>query len=131
VFLSLRKFCEFRILKITRPDGEIGRPAYRQVGALASGGGMSWTVYAIQSQVRNYIYVGMTSDLQEWIGRHNGGRERTTRPYKPFRVIFTEQFESRAEARKKEKYLKSGSGKELLKRVALATEVESGSLNMM
>ena len=39
----------------------------------------------------------------------------TTKPYIPFILIYSEKFETRAEARDKEKYLKSGSGKEFLK----------------
>jgi putative endonuclease len=70
----------------------------------------------------------MTSDLRKRVGRHNEGRERTTRPYKPFKVIYTEQLESRVEARKREKFLKSGSGKEFLKKLVLADEKQKRSL---
>jgi putative endonuclease len=76
---------------------------------------MSWFVYAIKSIQRNYIYVGLTSDLKRRITQHNTGKERTTRPYRPFELIYIEIFETRSEARNKEIYLKSGCGKELLK----------------
>jgi len=72
-------------------------------------------VYAIQSLSRNYIYVGLTNDLGRRLGQHNQGREITTRSYAPFRILLSEQFATRAEAREREKYLKSGSGKEYLK----------------
>lgn len=54
----------------------------------------------------------MTSDLEERIGRHNAGRERTTRAYRPFELIYSEEQPTREEARKREKYFKSGVGKE-------------------
>ena len=76
---------------------------------------MSWYVYVIRSLVRPYIYVGLTKNVEERVGRHNDGRERTTRAYRPFEVVWAEEFESRVEARKREVYLKSGCGKELLK----------------
>jgi len=76
-----------------------------------------YEVYAISSSTRNYIYVGMTSDLDSRLHRHIGGYERTTRPYRPFSIIYTKQFPTRAEARVHEKYLKSGSGKEMLKQI--------------
>jgi len=76
---------------------------------------MMITVYAIKSVSRNYIYVGMSQHLQKRIDRHNRGYERTTRAYRPFELIHQEEFPSREEARKKEKYLKSGTGKEFLK----------------
>ena len=73
-------------------------------------------IYAISSINRNYIYVGMTEDLKARVSRHNLGRERTTRAYRPFDLIFSEAInDTRAEARKREKYWKSGVGKEQLR----------------
>ena len=72
-------------------------------------------VYAIKSLVRKYIYVGMTNDIERRIAEHNNGENRSTKAYKPFLLIHKEVFETRIEARKKEKYLKSGIGKEYLK----------------
>lgn len=76
---------------------------------------LMWYVYAMQSLVRDYIYVGLTSDIDKRIGRHNAGRERTTRVYRPFVLLYSERHDTRAEARSREKYLKSGCGKEYLK----------------
>ena len=72
-------------------------------------------VYAIVSEKRNYIYVGLTNNLERRIEEHNSGRNKTTKAYKPFKVIYKEKFIERIEAREKEKYLKSGIGKEFLK----------------
>ncbi len=74
-------------------------------------------VYALKSTTRNYIYVGMTADINDRLKRHNSGYEKTTRSYRPFDLIYLEQFESRKEARVKEKYLKSGVGKEYLRKL--------------
>ncbi|MCR4283934.1 MAG: GIY-YIG nuclease family protein [Parcubacteria group bacterium] len=71
--------------------------------------------YAIKSEVRNYIYVGLTNNLDRRIKQHNDKKERTTRAYAPFRILFIEKFTTRTDARQKEKYLKSGAGKEYLK----------------
>ena len=72
-------------------------------------------VYAIKSISRNYIYVGMTNNLELRFLQHNNGESKTTKPYRPFLLIFSEILETRIEARNKEKYLKSGTGKEFLK----------------
>lgn len=72
-------------------------------------------VYAIKSKIRSYIYVGLTSNFERRFKQHNNGYERTTKSYKPFIILQLEEFESRLEARKREKYLKSGVGKEYLK----------------
>ena len=73
-------------------------------------------IYALSSTTRNYIYLGMTRDVEARVLRHNKGWEKTTRAYKPFVLIFTEIVENtRVEARKREKYWKSGVGKEKLR----------------
>ncbi len=72
-------------------------------------------VYAISSLKHNYIYVGMTQDIAERVSRHNGGKEKTTKFYAPFELIYTERCKTRAEARVREKYWKSGVGKEKLR----------------
>jgi len=74
-----------------------------------------YTVYAIKSKIKNDIYIGLTSNLEERIRRHNNGYEKTIRPYRPFNLIYEERHLTRQEARKREKYFKSGVGKEFLK----------------
>lgn len=76
-------------------------------------------VYTISSLSRNYIYVGIVDNLIRRIGDHNKGYYRTTKPYSPFRTIFTEEFDTRLAVRNKEKYLKSGVGKEFLRSLNL------------
>jgi len=76
---------------------------------------MKYHVYAIKSASRNYIYVGLTNNLARRIKEHNSGLNKTTKPYIPFLLIHSEIFETRNEARQREKYLKSGVGKEFLK----------------
>ena len=75
---------------------------------------MVW-VYAISSVVRNYIYVGMTKDVDARLARHNKGREKITKPYAPFQLIYTEVCANRVKAREREKYWKSGIGKQKLR----------------
>jgi putative endonuclease len=80
-----------------------------------NGSSLVIVVYAIKSINRNYIYVGMTNNFERRFSEHNNGENKSTKAYKPFTLIFSENFETRVLARKKEKYLKSGVGKEFLK----------------
>jgi putative endonuclease len=89
---------------------------------LPTGRQARWTqkmyyVNAIKSIRRNYIYVELTGYLEERFKRHNDGHEKTTKQYAPFDLIYTEQCDTRENARKREKYLKSGCGKEFLKNI--------------
>lgn len=72
-------------------------------------------VYVLKSLSRNYIYVGMTSNVEDRVNQHQLGSERTTKPYRPFVLVYTEMCSTRIEARKRERYLKSGVGKEWIK----------------
>jgi len=71
--------------------------------------------YVIKSKIRNYIYVGLTSNVDRRFDEHNKGKNKTTKPYLPFDLLFSENHSTRVEARKREKYLKSGTGKESIK----------------
>lgn len=72
-------------------------------------------VYAIKSELRKYIYVGLTNHPERRIKQHNDKKEKTTRAFTPFKIILIEKYPTRIGARKREKYLKSGTGKEYLK----------------
>ena len=72
-------------------------------------------VYALKSLTFEYIYVGMTNDTERRFHEHNSGQNRSTKAYKPFSLFFAEEHEDREAARKREKYLKRGVGKEYLK----------------
>ncbi len=74
-----------------------------------------YNVYAIKSTIKDWIYVGMTSNLEERLKKHNAGHNKSTKPYAPFTLVYSELQPDRISARKREKYLKSGSGKRWLK----------------
>jgi len=63
-----------------------------------------FTVYAIKSVSRKYIYVGLTSDLEQRLFQHNSGYEKTTKPYSPFVLVYSETAETREQAWIREKY---------------------------
>jgi len=77
---------------------------------------MFYYTYAIKSLKQNYIYIGLTNSPRRRFLQHQNGKEKTTSYYKPFKMILLEKFDTRSEARKREKYLKSGVGKEFLKK---------------
>ena len=59
----------------------------------------------------------MTNNLERRLSDHYNGYNKTTKPYRPFELIYTEEFVTRSEARDREKHLKSGIGKEFLKNI--------------
>lgn len=69
-------------------------------------------VYIIKSVNRDWHYVGMTNNLIDRLKRHNSGRNKSTRIYKPFVLVYKRNFDNRKDAREYEKYLKISSNKE-------------------
>ena len=59
----------------------------------------------------------MTKDVDARIARHNTGKEKTTKPYVPFQLVYSEVCTNRVAARQKEKYWKSGIGKHKLRQI--------------
>ncbi len=74
-------------------------------------------VYVIRCYERNYNYIGLTNNLERRFGEHNEGKNKTTKPYRPFKMVLMEQYDTRPEAREREKYLKSGIGRDYIKKI--------------
>lgn len=72
-------------------------------------------VYVLRSEKDGRYYVGMSSDIEKRLIAHNSGRTRSTKGYRPWVLLHLEEYPDRDSARKREKYLKSGYGKQWLK----------------
>jgi putative endonuclease len=59
----------------------------------------------------NHFYVGLTENLQNRLYEHNSGKTKSTKAFAPWKIVYTEEFSTREEARQREKYLKSGAGR--------------------
>ena len=72
-------------------------------------------VYAIQSEVDKRLYVGLSRNCEKRLKGHNNGETFSTKGYRPWKLVYVEEVGDRKQARKRERYLKNGSGKEFLK----------------
>ena len=71
-----------------------------------------FTVYVLYSETFDKIYIGYTSDLQKRFLSHNElGTKGWTVKFRPWRIIHTEEFDTKAEAMQREKQLKSSRGR--------------------
>ena len=72
-------------------------------------------VYVLKSLRNNKRYVGYTSKTpKERVGEHNKGDNAWTSQNRPFELIYSEEYSSKVEALKREKFLKSGQGRKFL-----------------
>jgi predicted GIY-YIG superfamily endonuclease len=72
-------------------------------------------LYAIVSEPSGEIYVGIVLNAVKRLKEHNHGKNRYTKGLRPWRIMYIENFPDWISARQREKYLKSGVGKEFLR----------------
>ena len=64
-------------------------------------------VYILKSLSSARHYVGHTDQLDRRIREHNSGKTRSTKAYIPWKLVYTENYRTRAEANKREKEIKN------------------------
>lgn len=70
--------------------------------------------YVLQNK-NGRLYTGFTSDLRKRFKEHNTRRSKYTKDAGPYELIYYEACVSAADARVREEYLKSGTGKRYIK----------------
>ena len=71
-------------------------------------------VYILQSQLDASLYKGLTDNLERRLHEHELGKCVSTRNKRPLDLVYLESFDNRTDARIREKYFKSGIGREIL-----------------
>jgi len=74
-------------------------------------------VYILQSPKRkNWLYKGITTDLKRRFVEHNSGKNFSTAPYAPLKLIYYEAYLLKSDAEAREKYLKTSMGIRVIKK---------------
>ncbi len=77
--------------------------------------------YVVRSESTGKIYIGQTEDKDKRLRQHNDinfDRRSYTKLNKgPWKLVYQEQYETREEALRREKYLKSHHGRDWLRNV--------------
>ncbi len=84
-------------------------------------------VYVLGSMTTGRHYVGVTSDLVQRLGQHNQGITKSTKNRGPWELVYQESFATRGEAMKRERFFKSGQGREELKRIVASNRARSAA----
>lgn len=72
-------------------------------------------VYVLDNSSKNFIYVGYSENLKNRLISHNKGENKSTKFYIPLELIHYEAYKNRADAKRREEYLKTTKGKTTLK----------------
>jgi len=72
-------------------------------------------VYILKSKKDNNLYIGYSTNLKKRFSEHQKGLVTSTRPRRPFELIFYEAYKSSKDAKRREMYFKTSKGKTSLK----------------
>ena len=74
-----------------------------------------FTVYVLHSKSYDKIYIGFTSNLEQRLLSHNElGKKGWTIKFRPWQLIHTEVFQLKSDAMKREKQLKTATGRNFI-----------------
>ncbi|PWN06255.1 endonuclease [Rhodohalobacter mucosus] len=74
-----------------------------------------YSAYILQSEKNLSHYYGHSGDLDKRLKEHNAGKVRSTKAYRPWKLIYFEEFLTKSEAYKKEQFFKIIDGYNYLK----------------
>jgi putative endonuclease len=86
-------------------------------------------VYVLKSVVNGSVYIGFTHDLRKRMAEHNKGLNRSTKAYAPWELLYYEAHRNEADARRRERYLKTTAGDRALKNMLREQLGQAGDLN--
>ncbi|MFH1171889.1 MAG: GIY-YIG nuclease family protein [bacterium] len=73
-------------------------------------------VYVLQSESDAKLYIGYTNDLKKRLRIHQEGKVQSTKRRLPLMLVYYEACLSKTNARDRERFLKTGWGRNYLKK---------------
>ncbi len=73
-------------------------------------------VYILQSLKDKKLYFGYTENLENRFSLHVNGKVTSTKNRRPLELIYYEAYKNQLDAKKREIFLKSGSGHRFIKK---------------
>lgn len=81
---------------------------------------MAYYSYVLRSLKNGILYKGSTEDIDKRLKSHNTGMVNYTSKHMPWELVKSEKFDSRSEAMKREKWYKTGVGRDWIKKHLMA-----------
>jgi putative endonuclease len=75
-------------------------------------------VYVLRSEKTGRRYVGSSQNIESRLNEHNRGQSLATKHGVPWKLIHHEEFPTRAEAVRLERFYKTGKGRDFLDKLA-------------
>ncbi|HNR08851.1 MAG TPA: GIY-YIG nuclease family protein [Saprospiraceae bacterium] len=71
--------------------------------------------YILRSELSGKYYYGSSGDIQKRLADHNKGRVKYTKPFRPWKLHYWEEFQTNSEALRRENFFKTIDGYRWLK----------------
>ena len=76
---------------------------------------MPYSAYILKSVEHNRHYYGHAEEVRVRLARHNAGKVRSTKAFRPWILIYQETYDTKSEAYKREHFFKTIDGYNYLK----------------
>jgi putative endonuclease len=88
---------------------------------------MMYHIYILLNEAGTKTYTGVAIDVDKRLREHNAGRVASSKPHRPYKIIHVESFKTLTEARQREKFYKSTTGRRKLKQIFFQLIKNSGN----
>lgn len=74
-------------------------------------------VYILKSSANNKYYIGQSKDIEKRLVYHNSGYSKSTKAGIPWKLVYSENYNSRQEAMKRETELKKYKSRVMIEKI--------------
>ena len=71
-------------------------------------------VYVLRNRRKDFMYIGYSENIPARFKTHNTGKVKSTKHFRPLRLIHYEAYSNKKDAKRREKYLKTNRGRTTL-----------------
>ena len=82
---------------------------------------MAFYVYILQSQSSSRFYIGQTQDVDDRVAYHNANYSKSLKNRGPWQLVYIEKYETRAEAVRRERQIKSWKDRKMIQELVSAS----------
>jgi len=76
-----------------------------------------FSVYILKSAVTDKYYIGQTSDIKKRLSYHNSGYSKSTKAGIPWKIVYSENFDTRQQAMKREAEFKKYKSRVMIEKI--------------
>ncbi len=83
----------------------------------ASGRSAIYYVYILQSEKNGKFYIGSTSNVERRLTEHNSGKTKSLKYLRPLRLVFKQEYNNAAQAKRIEQKLKGFKNRNIIQQI--------------